>query len=166
MRLFQRLLIPPLLKPWLLDKGSLTEKLRNQFGDIEVEVLSECLETPMVTESMQLGLATDAKAWVRCVCLSAEQVPLIYARTVIPNWQPNNPWYQLKQLGNRPLGEVLFQIPHLQRTPFELSRHRCEYWPHLKTDSPQALTFARRSIFKQQQAPLLLTEAFLTPFKV
>lgn len=164
-RLFRRLGLPSELKPWLLDKASLTEKLRQTFGELEVEVLAEGLAIPMTSEAQSLALAADEKAWVRCVCLHVNQQPLIYARTVIPYWQKNNPWFQLKHLGNRPLGEVLFQIPNLQRTPFELSEHRADYWPHLYSDQPDAPTFARRCIFKQQQAPLLLTEVFLTHFK-
>lgn len=166
LRLLDRLGLPAELKPWLLDKGSLTENLRQAFGTIEVEVLAEGLATPMPSETQLLGLATGEKAWVRCVYLHVKGHPFIYARTVIPDWHPNNPWYQIKQLGNRPLGEVLFQIPNLERTPFELCQHRADYWPHLDTDWPKGPTFARRSIFKQQQAPLLLTEAFLPRFKV
>ncbi|PLA74686.1 hypothetical protein CYQ88_05080 [Hydrogenovibrio sp. SC-1] len=166
LRLLERLGLPTELKPWLLDNGSLTENLRQTFGAIEVEVLAEGLATPMASEARLLELASGEKVWVRCVCLHVKGLPMIYARTVIPDWQPNNPWYQIKHLGNRPLGEVLFQIPNLERTPFELCQHPADYWPHLTTDWPQGPTFARRSIFKQQQAPLLLTEAFLPRFKV
>lgn len=161
LHLLRQLAIPSPLKPWLLDPGSLTEKLRQHFGAIDVDVLSECLERPLPVESEQLGLEPNDVAWVRCVCLKVNKVPLIYARTVIPNWQADNPWFQLKQLGNRPLGEVLFQMPGLERTPFELSKHPSAYWPHLESASQHSTTYARRSIFKQQQAPLLLTEAFL-----
>lgn len=164
--LIKRLELPSKLKPWLLDNGSLTEKLRQAFGAIEVDVLAEGLAIPMTSEAQSLGLAANEQAWIRCVCLHIKGQPLIYARTVIPNWQANNPWYQIKHLGRRPLGEVLFQIPNIERTPFELSQHPANYWPNLNSDRPSSPTFARRSIFTQQQAPLMLTEVFLPNFKV
>lgn len=153
------------IQQWLKTTTSLTEKLRHICPELEVMVLSETYETPMLSETQQLGLANNEKAWVRCVVLRCQQRHLIYARTVIPNMNPNNPWQELQDLGNKPLGEILFEMPSIQRSSFEFSKNKLQDWPHLNETIAQNemnnTSFARRSVFVQKQAPLLLTEVFL-----
>lgn len=160
-KLFSRLNAPFPLKHWLLDKGSLTAKLRQTCPKMNVKVLSETWQLPMAEEAKLLGLSYNQKAWVRCVVLHCQGQPLVYARTVIPNCQAGNPWFGLKQLGNQPLGEVLFQLKNIRRSHFEISEIKGRRWPQLK-GFDRSDTLARRSIFWKKQAPLLLTEAFLT----
>lgn len=150
------------LNSWLLDPGSLTAKIRLSCPEMEVNILSETYEKPLVSEIQQLQIPRSQKAWVRCVFLKCNGHPIVYARTVIPNWEPGNPWYALKHLGNRPLGEVLFQLPGLKRTPFLVTQTDAVNWPHFKlSTSEQIKTFARKSTFIQDKYPLLLTEAFI-----
>jgi len=139
---------------WLLERGSLTLKLRQTCPALKVKVLDEAFASPLVDEAEKLHIEPNHQAWLRCVQIECENQPLIYARTVIPHFNANNPWHQIQQLGNQPLGEILFSRNDLQRSEFEfcLSNH----WPELN----QSL-LARRCIFIQNQAPLLLTEVFI-----
>ena len=59
---------------------------------------------------------------MREVTLHEEGLPLLQARTVIPDWSPANPWSELQRLGSRPLGEILFSDPLLERSEFEFTR--------------------------------------------
>ena len=154
------------VQDWLASQDSLTKKLKEHHPELEVIVLSEQIEIPLVSEAQRLGIARDEEAWVRCVVLKAGNRHLVYARTVIPFMSPQNPWQELQALGNKPLGEVLFEMPSIQRSPFEFSKDTLGYWPHLinHLNAPVLRnnpSFARRSVFKQKQAPLLLTEVFL-----
>lgn len=154
------------IQTWLKTPTSLTAKLKVLCPDLEVVVLSEQLETPLLNESQKLGLHKDDQAWVRCVLLKCHQKDWVYARTIIPNFSPDNPWHDVQNLGNKPLGEVLFELPSIQRSDFEFSRNQLDYWPHLMDNLPSETDvtqpgYARRSIFKQQNKPLLLTEVFL-----
>lgn len=154
------------IQDWLATPNSLTQKLKATYPDLEVVVLSEKVEEPLVSESQKLGIARNELAWVRCVVLKANNRHLVYARTVIPFMSTQNPWHELQTLGNKPLGEVLFEMPSIQRSPFEFSKDTLGYWPHLinHLNTPELRnrpSFARRSIFKQKGAPLLLTEVFL-----
>jgi chorismate--pyruvate lyase len=122
-------------------------------------------ERPLLDESTALGMHPNDLAWVRCVLLQCADQNWIYARTVIPNLTAESPWGALQKLGNKPLGDVLFELPSIQRTPFEFTSQALTTWPYLskqlEPDESQGKGYARRSIFTQKGAPLLLTEVFL-----
>lgn len=160
--------ISPLRKiqHWLKTPASLTAELKQRCPHLEVVVLSQKFEVPLLSETQKLGLAINEEAWVRCVVLKCQQRNWVYARTVIPNLNSQNPWQELQTLGNKPLGEILFEIPSIQRSPFEFAKEALSDWPYLMNhlQQPQLSKkpgFARRSVFKQKQSPLLLTEVFL-----
>lgn len=148
-------------RDWLSERGSLTERLRQQWGDVAVQPLQEAHTPPLPHEATRLGLAPGAHAWLRCALLVCQGRPRIYARTAIPGWGPHNPWAEVQRLGRQPLGELLFRLPDLQRSGFEWTR--TGDWPHaghwLAQDTPAPL--ARRCLFVRSGAPLLLTEVFL-----
>lgn len=158
-RLASRLNFSAKNRSWLLETASLTQRIQSQCSVLRVNILSESWGIPLRQESQQLQLATNQYAWIRTIELQCHNHKMIYARTVIPHCHPGNPWYSLKQLGNRPLGEVLFQLPALQRTEFLLNKSSSERWPLLEIKPKKVL--ARQSTFLQNQHPLLLTEVFL-----
>lgn len=163
-KLIQRITSVKNTQYWLTTKGSLTAQLRLLCPELEVVILSEKLERPLANEAQSLGLQPSEPAWIRCVLLKGGGENWIYARTIIPHFVESNPWFHLQQLGNKPLGEVLFQDNTIQRTPFIFARQPLTTWPYLPLSSHQTNTtigYARRSVFTQQKAPLLLTEVFL-----
>ncbi|MFY8126532.1 MAG: chorismate--pyruvate lyase family protein [Hydrogenophaga sp.] len=149
------------LQSWALERGSLTRRLRERWADTRVQVLSEALTPPLPHEALALGLAADEAAWVRCVVLRGGERPRIYARTVIPNWHPHNPWAEVQRLGDQPLGELLFTLPDLWRSDFEWALNAP--WPEAlaQASAVQPEVLARRCTFVRGHAPLLLTEVFL-----
>ncbi len=149
------------LRSWALERGSLTRRLRQHWPDTRVQVLSESLTPPLPHEAQALGLATGEAAWVRCVVLLGGGRPRIYARTVIPRWNAQNPWAEVQALGEQPLGELLFTLPDLLRSDFEWALNAP--WPEAlaQASADQHEVLARRCTFVRQHAPLLLTEAFL-----
>lgn len=164
-RLIQRVTSSPTIQSWLSTKESLTQRLRQHCPALQVLVLSEQTERPLLDETTALGMLPNDQAWVRCVLLQCENQSWIYARTVIPNLTPESPWFSLQKLGDKPLGEVLFEFPSIQRTPFEFTSQALSSWPYLSEQleaaESQGKGYARRSIFTQKEAPLLLTEVFL-----
>ena len=163
--LLRRVVNQTLEANWLKTSDSLTQKLKRHFPDLEVTVLSEKMETPLLHEAQKLGISIHQEVWIRCVLLKSGSHELVYARTVIPYFDEQNPWQSLQMLGNKPLGEVLFQDKSLQRSGFEFSRSKLQDWPYLKPSFPfhSPIAFARRSVFEKNDAPLLLTEVFLPP---
>jgi chorismate--pyruvate lyase len=150
---------------WLQERGSLTERLRQRWGDVAVHLLDEGLARPLPHESTRLRLAPATLAWVRCVLLVCQNQPRVYARTVISSWNSVNPWAEVQRLGRQPLGELLFRLPDLQRSGFEWGQGGA--WPHAEqwtghaSAQPRPEPLARRCVFVREQAPLLLTEVFL-----
>ena len=132
---------------WLIERGSLTARLRRHWPDLAVELQGEAHELPWPCELDRLGLSSDSLAWVRRVTLHQAGQALVQARTVIPAWSQTNPWQEIERLGRRPLGELLFQQADFERSDFDYAR------------SPAG--WARRCVFRRQGAPLLLTECFL-----
>lgn len=143
---------------WLLEAGSITARLRHDWPNTQVTVLDEGLQTPHAEECGRLELQPCAPCWVREVRLHAAGQPLVHARTVIPQWGPGNPWQELEKLGDRPLGELLFQLPGLQRSLLEFGITPPDT---LYGCVNQAMSRpARRCTYTRHGALLLLTEAF------
>jgi chorismate lyase len=149
----------PLRSSWLSERGSLTARLRETWGEVSVEVIEEGLTTPLPHEAARLDMPQGEEAWVRCVWLRCHGQARLYARTVIPRWGPTNPWVQVQQLGRQPLGELLFRATDLERSAFEWCGDAD--WPSPDAADPGVSVLARRCLFRREAAPLLLTEAFL-----
>ena len=149
----------PLHSSWLTERGSLTARLRETWGDVSVEVIEEGLSMPLSHEADRLSMPAGEGAWVRCVWLRCHGQARLYARTVIPQWGPTNPWVQVQQLGRQPLGELLFRATDLERSAFEWCGDAD--WPSPDPDAARVNALARRCLFQRDAVPLLLTEAFL-----
>ena len=158
--------LPPELAHWLFDPGSLTRRLRqccpNHF---QVRVLRQGWSHPSRDEACVLRLRLNAWTWTREVQLFCSDQPWIFARTLIPAVTLRGRGRRLTQLGNRPLGEVLFSDPGVQRGPVEIARivtgqrlHQCAFTG--LAESPDAI-WGRRSIFRIDGQPLLVCEIFL-----
>lgn len=139
--------LSPQAAGWLNERGSLTQRLRDAFGPVTVERLFEGARGAEAAA----GLAKGRPVWERCVRLVAAGLPRIAARTCIPGWGPDNPWCEVQRLGDRPLGELLFELDDLERGPLRFARLGADARaPH-----------ARRCVYRRSGAVLELTEVFL-----
>lgn len=161
-RLFRH--IPKAYQHWLLDKGSLTQKLMlKSGGKLRVQVLQQHLQKPSLSEQRALGMVSSQWAVVREVILHGQYegnpTPWVYARTVIPLNTLHGPLRRLHYLGNKPLGEQLFTDPTMRREPVEVAKlHRQQ----LPASLPEfQSTWGRRSVFRLSGKPLLVSEIFL-----
>ncbi|MBN6067589.1 chorismate lyase [Aggregatibacter actinomycetemcomitans] len=137
--------IPLSIRRWLFDKQSLTAKLKQACEQFEVQVRSEkWIEKTFENET---ALLPEESYWCREVLLLGDGKPWIEARTLIPQALFVS-HQELSMLGNKPIGEWLFQQT-LQR--------RLIQW----AQDPQSGLYARRSLFLIQKMPLLISELFL-----
>lgn len=158
--------MPELLRDWLLDKGSLTDRLKYSCkGRFSVQVLDEAWQRPRRDEAQVLGMSVTALAWVRQVQLLCDGRPWVFARTVVPASTLSGAQRRLAHLGNRPLGAYLFADPGMQRSPVQLA---CiARGSKLFDDAVQGLVskpqavWGRRSVFRVGNKPLLVSEIFL-----
>ena len=143
---------------WLMERSSLTLRLRRHYPELAVWVVSEGITPLLPDEALRLILHAHSQAWVREITLHENGLALLQARTVIPHWSRDNPWCEVQRLGRRPLGEILFSNPGLERSRFEVS---CGPGWRESGMTPAPDRLARRCIFWREGAPLLLTERFL-----
>jgi chorismate lyase len=167
---WRRSRVPVDLRDWLLDAGSLTDRLRNACaGHFSVRVIDEGWQRPRRDEARVLAMRPSTLGWVRQVQLLCDGVPWVFARTVIPVGTLTGPQRQLIHLGERPLGAFLFADPGMQRAAVELACIQpgqvmfAEATAGLATRP--ASIWGRRSVFRVGGKPLLVTEVFLPALK-
>lgn len=149
------------LKNWLLANGSLTEKLKKHCSNFSVTVLGEHLLSPLPNE---LPSQTEP-VWVREVLLSLDDIPWIFARTLIPQTLLNNSLYDFIHLGNRPLGELLFTSSDIVPGKIEVAAFEtCGRLAQLATSLSQSVDdtlWGRRRYFHIGTSELIVSEIFL-----
>jgi len=152
---------PPALKDWLLDRGSLTERLvEASGGEFRVEVLRQQWGVADSGEARLLGLPLRQRALIREVILHGNNQPWVYARSILPAKSLQHSLRHLKRLGNKPLGAVLFGDPDMQRSNIEIACLNTQELP-LAIEQP---AWGRRSVFFLHNQPLLVSEVFLPAF--
>jgi chorismate--pyruvate lyase len=101
---------------------------------------------------------------VREVELICDGVPWVFARTLIPVRSLTGSTRRLTLLGDRPLGEVLFADPSMERGVTEMAQllpgHQLfgSATQHL---SAAQVVWGRRTLFHLASKPLLVNEIFL-----
>lgn len=156
---------PAYLHPWLSDPGSLTARIVARCGRFQVCVLGEYRAPPFNDERALIGLPAGRHAWTREVLLLADDIPVVFAHSVLAPRDLNGAWHMAQAIGSRPLGAALFADPGICRGPLTaarlaphhpLHRHAC----HALHEQLPTL-WARRSRFCRLDRPLLVTEVFL-----
>ena len=154
--------LPPTLQSWLHEKTSLTQRLRDEWGVVSVQVLFECWQVPFLLERKRLQLPENRLCLVREVVLFSGNTPLILARTIIPRATLMVTHGNLAKLGTRPLGEILFSSRSLERQWLGVSHLLPDNWKLSQSpvlvDQPLWGRLTRYSIKKQ---PMLVSEFFL-----
>jgi len=139
---------PAWLKPWLLEQGSLTQRLKSCCaGEFSLEVLDERDVLVGAHDAAAMGILVDSSARERRVYLCCDEIPCIYADSILPASTLAGAGTALATLGARPLGDALFAFEGLQREPIEIAFTECGW--------------GRRSVFRIDGEPLLVTEWFL-----
>jgi len=158
--------VPVTTRHWLLDEGSLTERLiKRSNGQFRVERLRQSWQKPMPSERRLLGLGTSHWALIREVALYCHDQPWVYARSVIPARSLSGELRRLRRLQNESLGALIFQQPGLQRDPFEVALlPAASHYMHPSFRQNQP-AWARRSRFTIKGKSLLVSEVFLERFQ-
>lgn len=145
---------------WLFNEGSLTQRLTLLSNDhFSLEVLSEKETSLREDEYVYLNIASSQKERVREVVLKGYNEPWVYARSVIiPNDKTSD---TLIDIGQKPLGVILFTSNHLQRSELEVTSYPIHLMPSLYRYDH---LWARRSCFTSDQQKILVQEIFLPQF--
>ncbi|MFT4993282.1 MAG: chorismate--pyruvate lyase [Paraglaciecola sp.] len=151
------------LKNWLLDTGSLTERLQSHCREFQVVVLGQRQAALTLEEKLQLEISKadyDEADWqVREVILLGEKRPWVFARSIIPQSLCQS---DFANLGNKPLGQLIFNDKRFSRSPFQVT-HMAQPEPllaQLGFASAEQL-WGRRSVFCFQEIKMMVAEVFL-----
>ncbi|MFZ3018942.1 MAG: chorismate lyase [Gallionella sp.] len=153
------------LAPWLRDRGSLTQRIRERCELFAVRPVRSGLARIAFDESALLSLASHRLAWSREVFLYADGKPVVFAHSACAPQHLRGAWGAVRGLGSRPLGELLFSHPQVARKPLHYKALHVHHPLYRSAaivlgDAPERL-WARRSLFTLHGAPLLVTEVFL-----
>ncbi|HEY8096943.1 MAG TPA: chorismate lyase, partial [Methylobacter sp.] len=158
-RLGTRHTLPENVQSWTYEPGSLTQRLRDYYGDaIGVKILLQQWNTPFLSERRLLKLHENKYCLIREVLLHADGEPLILARTIIPASTIKVAKSNLAHLGSRPLGEVIFSYPKLERIEMDVTLITPPTWKQLAIaeahiDQP---IWGRRTVYAIAQRQMLV----------
>ncbi|MEQ3640486.1 MAG: chorismate lyase [Alteromonas sp.] len=160
----------PTLKDWLLDTGSLTERVQSACGEFSLQLLGQQALEPHSTELALLQANGQTAYQIREIVLCGDEQPWVFARSVIPQAIIEA---ELSNLGSEPLGKRLFNDKRFVRSEFQVctlpyeqfSQHLAEQSnsqssAQLKNDTKQKL-WGRRSVFTFESHHLIVAEVFL-----
>lgn len=156
--------LPENVQSWTYEPGSLTQRLRDYYGDaIGVKILLQRWTTPFLTERRLLNLPECKYSLIREVLLHADRKPLILARTIIPAKTVKVAKSNLAHLGNRPLGEVIFSYPKLERIEMDVALINPPTWNQSAIDEAhiEQPIWGRRTVYAIAQRQMLVSEFFL-----
>lgn len=151
--------------PWLRTDGSLTLRIQQRCENFSVCNVHNRLATAVYDETALLGLPAKQKIYTREVFLHADDKPVVYAHSVVAAQHLCGAWHALRNLGNRPLGALLFAHPLVRRSALHFHalkpNHPLYRRAAVALAIPPQKLWARRSLFIFRNAPLLVTEIFL-----
>jgi chorismate--pyruvate lyase len=162
-RIGTRQQLPKSVQSWTYETGSLTQRLRTVYGNaVTVKVLFQHWRVPFLSERRLLNLPEHRWCLTREVLLHANGKPLILARTIIPAATIKIA-SSLAHLGTRPLGEVIFAYPKLERIAMNVALINPADWTKsaLSTADIQQPLWGRRTVYAIKHQPVLVSEFFL-----
>lgn len=146
------------LKNWLLDTGSLTERLQSHCRQFSLSLLGQ---EPIAPALIPARLLQDSQGdWqVREVILHGEGQPWVFAHSLIPDALCKG---DLAGLGNKPLGQRIFNDARFSRSAFELTQLSKDdaLFDKLGIEATRSL-WGRRSVFCFGGGVMMVAEIFL-----
>ncbi len=156
--------LSPELKSWLYDGGSLTARLKAHCHQFEVIVLGQSEQLCSAEEACS-HIKEGEPVIVREVLLLCDGKPQVFARSLMPLSTLTGDEACLAGLGNMPLGQAIFNSPHLQRGEFSVAKFSSQSSVAQLAEqlelTPQHELWGRRSIFFLHDKPLAVAEVFL-----
>src|SRR5690625_702651 len=102
---------------WLVRPGALTAGLR-ALGQLELTVLREYPDTLANAEAWMIQGQGGDDIWVREIYMSIDGTPCVTARSFTRLRDAQGCWQGIRGLGTRPLADMLYHNPDIQRSPF------------------------------------------------
>lgn len=158
--------ISSLLNDWLFDTNSLTARLVAGCSSFRVELLGQKI-VPCPVEEACSTIKEGEDVLVREVLLYCDEQPHVFARSLLPLASLTGEQQNLAQLGEKPLGQIIFNDPSLERKWIEVACFTENSTVGLLVNQLKLTAsyplWGRRSLFYIQAKPLIVAEVFLPP---
>lgn len=159
------------MRGWLTADGSLTARLMAHSDAFRVQRLHQRTAICLHDEARAIGLHRPGRVWEREVLLRCDDVPVVFAHTVVPMSATAADWPLFNALGERSLGSTLFYDPRVTRGELEFARIRAGHPLMARAQAALGIAdadgdtvlYARRCLYRRRRGTLLVTEIFLPP---
>jgi len=152
------------LMSWLIEPSSLTARLRSNANQFRVSVLGQRIESCREEEA-SADIKAGEQVLVREVLLFCDDVPHVFARSLLPLNSLTGEQQGLANIGDQSLGQILFNHPHLIRKNIEIAsfEQHASLSPLLTSLSMSHTDklWGRRSVFVIDNKPMMVAEVFL-----
>jgi chorismate--pyruvate lyase len=154
------------MRDWLTDQASLTVKLIRRSSRFRVQRLRQRIALCLADEFAEVGLRRRGRVREREVLLRCDEVPVVFAHTVVPLAATASDWPFFGGLGEKSLGSTLFGDPRVRQGRLQFARLRPAH-PLARRAAAAAgvqaagVLYARRCLYRRRRGLLLVTEVFL-----
>ena len=137
------------IKSWLLEQGPITKRIKS-IAEFRLELIQD--ELSDATEDEILFLKIDSEeVRIREVILYGNENPMVFARTIIPNTTIEKGLRELGKIGNKPLGDILFEKDIFSKEDIVFATFKDE----------ESLFWGRKIKYTVKDQPFSVMEVFL-----
>jgi chorismate--pyruvate lyase len=146
---------------WLKNRKSLTNHLKD-IADLRIDLITSKNKNFLLSEKYHFKSFRPESLYLREVLIYANDLPVMYARTVLPYRYLRGHWSGIKKLKSSPLSEVVYERPSIKRSTFSyaipttISVKKAIPCNALRAD----IAIARQSSFTYKKESILLSEFF------
>lgn len=139
---------------WLSEQGSLSVLLKKHCGSLTVKLLAnDWVNYNQLAADEKRLLPEQEQYLIRQVVIKGDGISWVFGYSVIPKDTAIGQHYDLSDIGELPIGEIIFHANKVTRDSLVMSK--------IENEDGNAL-YARRSRLWVDGSPLLVTELFLS----
>lgn len=153
------------MRQWIKNKNSLTDRI-NKIANLKIKLVTNNHKNKnlLLSEKNFFPLYKAENIFLREVIIFADELPIMYARTVLPRKYLRGYWNDIKKLNTNSLSKVVYENPSIKRSNFSylapsINNNILKKINSLKIESKN-LAIGRQSYFEYKRRNILLTEFF------
>ena len=143
------LLVNENIKSWLIEKGPITKRIKSEES-FKLNLIKDEISAVDDSEKKFLEESSD-KIKVREVILMGNNIPRVYAKSLIPIRTIENGFSRLGKLGTKPLGDILFEKEIFKKTDVVYAQFQ----------DKDSIFWGRKTKYIVKNMPLSVMEVFL-----
>ena len=137
------------IKSWLLEQGPITKRIKS-IAEFRLKLIQDELSDATDDEILFLKIDSE-EIRIREVILFGNENPMVFARTIIPNTTIEKGLKELGKIGNKPLGDILFEKDIFSKEDIVFATFKDE----------ESLFWGRKIKYTVKDQPFSVMEVFL-----